>query len=93
MESHFPGLAFPKDFDVALQSFRTEPKHPPSTATDLGEQGKMENYVIPQITFDAYFFTPVKEGLKHYRCLSIIDTLHIHQVEPQTPTVIWHIPF
>lgn len=55
MESHFPGSAFPKDFDFALQSFRIEPNalFPPShSAIDLGEQGKMENYAIPQITFD-----------------------------------------
>lgn len=45
-------------------------------ATDLGEQGKMGNYEIPQITFDTYFFTPVKEGLKHLQ-VSIIDRLHI----------------
>lgn len=33
------------------------------SASGLGEQGKKENYVIPQIIFDTYFFTPVKEEI------------------------------
>lgn len=38
--------------------------------TDLGEQGKKENYVILQIIFYTYFFSSVKEGNLHHHSLT-----------------------